>query len=331
MTSHAPTATGPEASTSRRRPVVTLTPSPAPIPPSPILPWHDAGDLCHPTGRRTFEGGAIRPTSLEKTHGTLAPFSIASVVGATGQIRSCCAASVRDPTLVGERHGAASAFKPTLRLCVTASGSGMPSPSRCPMFAPILRTVARPGPAADFDSEAKLTRCPYITNISGSARILQGSRGRGMSCFGCSLVERRRPVQGWGLFRAVFGPPPPGRLDDELHDEGCSIVPLRSPDPTSIMGPPGTRPPVSGPRIRNPEDSWRLACPGHSKRCRQKLRFDGSPPGQTTYKDNADPSAPRSDPRLCRLQQTNNPIRSFRLPGLKQCFSKHISASRPWR
>lgn len=42
-------------------------------------------------------------------------------------------------------------------------------------FAPILRTVARPGPAADFDTEAKLTRCPYITNISGSARTLQGS------------------------------------------------------------------------------------------------------------------------------------------------------------
>jgi hypothetical protein len=39
------------------------------------------------------------------------------------------------------------------------------------------------------------------------------------------------------------------------------------PDPTLIMGPPGTHPPVSGPRIRNPEDSWRLACPGHSKRC----------------------------------------------------------------
>lgn len=64
VTSHAPTVTGPEASTSRGRPVIRATPLPAPIPPSPILPWHalhDAGDLCGPAGRRTFEGGSVVP------------------------------------------------------------------------------------------------------------------------------------------------------------------------------------------------------------------------------------------------------------------------------
>lgn len=127
---------------------------------------------------------------------------------------------------------------------------------------------------------------PVLTSPIFQARRgnFKGPRRRGMSCFGCSLVERRRPVQGWGLFRAVFGPPPPGRLDDELHDEGCSIVPLRSPDPTLIMGPLGTRPPVSGPRIRNPEDSWRLACPGHSKRCRQRLRLTAHHQGKQHIK-----------------------------------------------
>lgn len=214
------------------------------------------------------------PTKLSENSWNAGAFSIASVVGATQQIlSSCCAASVRDPTLVGE---------PNPRFCVTGRAAEC-SPSidvRC--FAPILPFV----PFRLLIFTPKLNQLDARTSpiFQAGRGNFKGPRRRGMSCFGCSLVERRRPVQGWGLFRAVFGPPPPGRLDDELHDEGCSIVPLRSPDPTSIMGPPGTRPPVSGPRIRNPEDSWRLACLGHSKRCRQKLRLTAHHQGKQHIK-----------------------------------------------
>lgn len=280
MTSPAPTVTGPRPSTSRGRPVIALTPSPVPIPPSRSLRGTMPGSLVARLAGGHFKEARRVPFGDQalgrwKMHGTLAPFSIASVVGATEKIRSCCAASVRDPALDGERHGGATSLgaPAARRFCITAAGSGMPSLNRCPMFC--SNTPARPGPAADFASEAKPTRCPYITNISGSARKLQGSpaeEGHAMLWLFVWSSGADRCRDG-GYFEPDSDHPPPGRLDDELHDEGCSIVPLRSPDPTSIMGPPGPHSPVSGPRIRNPEDSWRLACPGHSKRCRQKLRL----------------------------------------------------------
>lgn len=180
MTSPGPTVTGPQASTSRGRPVITLTPSPAPIPPSRSLRGTMPGSLVARLAGGHFKEARRVPFGDQalgrwKMHGTLAPFSIASVVGATEEIRSCCAASVRDPALDGERHGGATSLgaPAARRFCITAAGSGMPSLNRCPMFC--SNTPARPGPAADFESEAKPTRCPYITNISGSARKLQGS------------------------------------------------------------------------------------------------------------------------------------------------------------
>jgi hypothetical protein len=125
-----------------------------------------------------------------------------------------------------------------------------------------------PGPATDFDAEAKLPRCPRPSPILQARRgNIKGPQTRGMFCWAFA-GRAAQTGAGMGAFASpIFDLPPPVRLDDELHDEGCSIVPLQPPDPTLIVGPPGTHSPVSGPRIRNPEDSWRLACPGHSKRC----------------------------------------------------------------
>ena len=288
-------------------------------------------------GRRTFLVRRHSSTKLwlmptkRKSHGTLAPLLSLRWWGVSGRVNPpSCATSVRDPALDGERrHGGPSALE---HLFVSASSVRDAVNSHdADGFVPIL--PVRP-----------LILTPELRYLGACTGLILQARGGNMSSLRRrGLFWAQRAAQGWGLFRALFRPPRLTRLNDDLHDEGCSTVLLRSWNPTLILGPPGTcSPPVSGPRIRNPEVSWRLPCPVHSKRCRTEIAGRKPrlpPPWRTahhqgpakTYKDNVDPSAPRSDPRLSRLKQTNNPIRSFRLPGLKQCSSKHISAWPPRR
>lgn len=204
MTSPAPTVTGPQASTSRGRPVITLTPTPAPIPPSRSLRGTMPGSLVARLAGGHFKEARRVPFGDQalgrwKMHGTLAPFSIASVVGATEEIRSCCAASVRDPALDGERHGGATSLgaPAARRFCITAAAAGCRPSIDVRCFAPILPLV----PVRLLILTPKLNQLDARTSPIFQARRGNSKgprRRRDMPCFGCLFGRAAQTGAGMG-------------------------------------------------------------------------------------------------------------------------------------
>ncbi|KAK0750063.1 hypothetical protein B0T18DRAFT_121564 [Schizothecium vesticola] len=160
------------------------------------------------------------------------------------------------------RRAARRSIRPQARSSLLRHRCGMLSPTRFSMFF----SPKFPGRLLILTPKLSCLDAPvhhqYCKLGKETSRVPRG----GACFFVRSLVERRRQAQGWGgLLRALFLTSPPGAASTTncmmrvaaLFLCGLRILPWAH----------LALPPVSGPRIRNPEDSWRLACPGHSKRC----------------------------------------------------------------